>query len=605
MSTWLRSFPVRAAAALLCVTCAIALARTDLPLQRLISADAAVIEEVQLLLPNEDGRALSLPVYWRSAEKEAQTRRFRIELPQTAMSSAELHLYVPYFEQRLRIVVGSTILYDSDDIRFWSGPVGYQSALVPIPAIAARTDGLELLVDTGIVPRGTLSSVYAGPRTAFLANYRLRGFLEERIKPMLYGAQLLLAIISLGIFWIRPSDRVFGWLGAALILTSVVGNGVLMSYIPSLESILREVYFLAPIVGMALLGFTVSLAGRKMPRFAFFLFPFLTFVSIALALLPEISVVDAVLLISIPGLLIAICWSFFVLVFSYGKRADTVVVLFLIGQIIIIYGVSHDLFVRLGQVEDGLLIARISNALVMAGMAAFLIGRQTEIANSLDAAASNLRARLSEREEELRSIHLQQQENDRQRTISAERQRITSDLHDGVAGHLATIVALSETDETAVAEIGQSAKNALVDLRLVLDALSLPEGSIGFALGSFRERCLLPLERLGIEIEWSINGLPEQMDISRETILNILRILQEAVNNAVRHGRPKTLHVNIDGQGGETLRFTVENTGGIPFAPNDIQSGLGLESMRRRAQAIGGNVTIEPTTSGARVTLSV
>lgn len=605
MRAWLGFFPSRAVAALLCVFCAIALARIDLPVQRLIGTDVFVFEQVRLLTPDGNERVEALPAYWKSSGKGEQTQRFRINLSSASISQADLHLYIPYFEQRVRIARGETVLYDSDDIRYWAGPVGYQSALVPIPSTVDRTESLDVMVDTGIVPRGTLSAIYLGSKTAFQANYRLRGFLQERIKPMLYGAQFLLGIISFGMFLIRPSDRVFGWLGATLILTCIVGNGLLMSYIPSLETILREVYLLAPMLGLAYLGFTASLAGYRLPKIAMVLFPVITVFSIALTMLPEIALIDAALLVSVPSLLMAICWSFFFLVFRKGKSTDTAIALFLIGQVIIIYGVSHDLFVRLGQVEDGLLIARISNALVMAGMAAFLIGRQTETANSLDAAANTLRARLAEREEELHAIHKRQQESDRQRAISAERQRITSDLHDGVAGHLATIVALSESSKSPVNEIGVSAKNALVDLRLVLDALSLPEGSIGFALGSFRERCLQPLERLGIDIEWAINDLPEKTDMSRETILNVLRILQEAVNNAVRHGQPEKLNVSVAGDHDNRLRFTVENSGGIPFAPNDIRSGLGLESMRRRAAAIGGAVTIEPTATGARVTLSL
>lgn len=594
---------LRSVAALTCILLAFAIARIPLPFPRLIGQDAVALEAVEIISGGPSGTSLSLPFSWTNQEGIPATRRFSVTLPPASFGQERRYLYVPFFEQRLQVVADGNRIYDSLDIRFWSGPVGYLSALIALPEGTSEPGNVDLLLDTGSVPRGTLSRVYLGPRDSFEASFRIRGFLEERVKPMLFGAQLLLGFVSFAIFWLRPSDFVFGWLGSTLMLTCILGNGLLMAYVPALEQFLREIYFLAPLAGLALLGFTSSLAGRPVPKPAMFIFPCLMVCSIGLVLHPDISLTEAARLGAVPAFVLAVCWSLIILFFSLGRTADYSVALFLISLVIIIYGVSHDFLMRTGFLEDGILISRIANALVMVGMATFLIGKQTETANALDEAAVTLRRKLAEREEELQAIHRRQQENERQNAISAERRRITNDLHDGVAGHLATIVALSETGSDSTMDINASAKNALVDLRLVLDALSLPEGSIGFALGSFRERCLLPLERLGIGIEWSMADFPDQTNLSREAILNILRILQEAVNNAVRHGGPKTLHVSGRSTDDGRLCFMVENAGGTPFSPDDVGSGLGLESMRLRAATIGGVVSISPTSTGAQVTL--
>ena len=200
-------------------------------------------------------------------------------------------------------------------------------------------------------------------------------------------------------------------------------------------------------------------------------------------------------------------------------------------------------------------------------------------------------------------MYEEQRKRDAAQLIDEERSRITADLHDGVAGHLTTIVALSEQPEQATGDIRQSARNALMDLRLVIDTMAVKSESLRYYLGLFRDRVVQPLENLGIEIVWSTTRLPEVEAVHPEQALNIMRILQEAVNNAMRHTDVKRIDITGQRGGPNDLTLTVRNFG----APTGTKkgSGLGIDNMRRRAQALGGSVTLETSPQGGNLVLTL
>src|SRR5690606_28860187 len=146
------------------------------------------------------------------------------------------------------------------------------------------------------------------------------------------------------------------------------------------------------------------------------------------------------------------------------------------------------------------------------------------------------RQRLLEQEAELTRLHAEAQERTAQFTLDEERRRLMRDLHDGVSGHLVSIIALSERREVHPGDIEAAARAALEDLRLVIDSLDLEDGDLRLALAGFRERLTPQLRRLGVGLVWSMEALPEVGGVAPTYALTILRILQEAITNALKHG---------------------------------------------------------------------
>lgn len=76
------------------------------------------------------------------------------------------------------------------------------------------------------------------------------------------------------------------------------------------------------------------------------------------------------------------------------------------------------------------------------------------------------------------------------------------------------------------------------------------------------------------------------------TATHLYRIAQEAVNNALKHGRAKAIHITL-AEGCEGLVLAVENNGRVFPKANREQHGMGLSVMRYRADMIDATLSIE------------
>jgi hypothetical protein len=110
------------------------------------------------------------------------------------------------------------------------------------------------------------------------------------------------------------------------------------------------------------------------------------------------------------------------------------------------------------------------------------------------------------------------------------------DLHDGLGGQLVSIVALSERGE-AGSGVGDAARAALTDLRLVIDSMDDIGGDLMLALGSWRDRATAQLRPHGIALDWRVvspQGLPVHPELRPWHVIQIVRILDEAMTELRR-----------------------------------------------------------------------
>jgi signal transduction histidine kinase len=221
--------------------------------------------------------------------------------------------------------------------------------------------------------------------------------------------------------------------------------------------------------------------------------------------------------------------------------------------------------------------------------------------NSLDAANETLRRRLSEQEAELSRFHREERGHVASAVREQERQRLTRDLHDGLSGHLVSIMALAERD-AGPRGIEAAAREALEDLRLVINALDIGDQDLPLALAGLRERLEPRLRRLGVAFAWSMDGLPDISGVTPSSALIVLRILQEAVTNAHKHGPAQRIAVRGGARDGHAL-IVVENDGAPGAGERTAGSGHGLGNMRRRAEQLGGSLELSRTGEGARLEL--
>jgi signal transduction histidine kinase len=206
-------------------------------------------------------------------------------------------------------------------------------------------------------------------------------------------------------------------------------------------------------------------------------------------------------------------------------------------------------------------------------------------------------------------------ERSRELSIEAERNRLALELHDAVSQKLFGLVlsaeaagTLLERDPPAaraqVAKLQALAQEALDELRSLVFELRPADLERDGLAGALRKHVevLRRVQQREIALDVA-DGRPG--DVRRDQ--EVLRIAQEALQNALRHADAERVAVRLR-RGGDRLLLEVDDDGvGFEPAAAGLRSRrLGLTSMEERAQRLGGSLTIRSTPGeGTTVRLEV
>lgn len=177
------------------------------------------------------------------------------------------------------------------------------------------------------------------------------------------------------------------------------------------------------------------------------------------------------------------------------------------------------------------------------------------------------------------------------------------ELHDGLGANLVGALALVE-DGGSREEIAEALRDAIDEMRLVIDSLEPAADDLPTLLGMMRTRIEPRLFRQGLRFEWAVSDLP-RATLPADGLLHVLRILQEAVTNVRKHARARVVTVSTgerrgaDGRDGLWISVADDGAGIPPDAP----PGRGHANMRYRAAQLGGALAIRPASPGTVVEL--
>jgi PAS domain S-box-containing protein len=249
-------------------------------------------------------------------------------------------------------------------------------------------------------------------------------------------------------------------------------------------------------------------------------------------------------------------------------------------------------------------------------IAQFIQRRNAE--EALRRANDELELRVQRRTAELKSANAKLQaamverkklENELLEITEKERRRIALDLHDDLGQKLAGIAlmtkglslklakqkAVEAQDADKINSLVQQAMSHASDLAHDLATLDLATKDLPTALTDLTNRAR---ELFSITCRFSAEGEIPALDPSTAT--QLYKIAQEALTNAIKHGKAKRVAVLLTNDSNK-LTLTIQNNG-VPFP--DLQSGatgMGLRIMNYRASLIGGSLEIK--SAGSRGTL--
>lgn len=181
----------------------------------------------------------------------------------------------------------------------------------------------------------------------------------------------------------------------------------------------------------------------------------------------------------------------------------------------------------------------------------------------------------------------------------AERRRIAADLHDNLGAQANAILYSTELlqhhskQEILVNDLHHTAKDMLTSLRETLWVLKnqdITASDIWIRIINFSKQ----INRHYPDIKIFTEGLAPQLKLNSTKALNIVFIIQEAINNAVRHASASFISITSEFSAGQWRMVISDNGKGFDLAAMDQkQESYGLNNMKERAATVSLDLSIK------------
>jgi len=195
---------------------------------------------------------------------------------------------------------------------------------------------------------------------------------------------------------------------------------------------------------------------------------------------------------------------------------------------------------------------------------------------------------------ELEDVRKRADEMMRNRATLEERDRIVREIHDGVAGLLANTLTVVKPSDS---HIRSQLSEALNELRMMMGTLD-EDADISSLLGLQRSKLQSVIQAAGASLHWEFYDIPASIEDNAYTGMQLVRIVQECVYNALRHSQATDITVHID----QSNCWISDN--GCGFDIHQAYAGRGLKNLRWRARQLKAKFDISSNASGTKISIS-
>jgi len=463
-----------------------------------------------------------------------------------------------------------------------------------------------------------LERFYVGPTEQLRPAYRERYLLQVSVLRATLVALGILTLLMIGLFWIRPSDTGYAWFAAA---TAAWAAHLWVLLDPRIFLADTRMWAALPIV--LLQWFTIFSAffinrlpgcGGPRRKWETTLLIFGVASSSWFMLTPPLEWFTAY--VYTPSILViggSIVWR---LVDAIRREPTFEVKLWLLGASACVFVGLRDYLFDMLIIPGGTLhYLAYTVSLLLIVVALTLLSRVTRALTHAEMLNRELESRVAAKGAELERNYAEVRVLERERLLSAERERMTRDMHDGIGGQLMHALAVVES-KPEFQPLVSLMRASLDDLRLIIDAVDPSGGDLLAVLASFRARNERRVREAGVKLVWEMADLPLVPDFGPNKALQLLRILQEATTNVLRHARATELVIRTgttqDAQRLCIFVDVVDNGCGYASADGSkggqsplgtVPGGRGLSNMRRRAQMLDATIELTSDSTGSRVRL--
>jgi len=578
------------------------------PPPAMLDAAALTGTWVPVALPNAAIPELALSQHSTAAAPDTQLTWYRAVLPEAVSPVDKGYLYIPRWKSdgSIAVYVDGRLQYQSHANLQWNGSNRPLRIALDVTEGAApfRTIVIRLQHVRGI--GGALSSLWVGDFDEVGPAYLVRNFFAAELSYLTGAAFLASGVFSLLVWFRRRQERLyllfflmsaatfirglhnhlglerlpiddswFGWLTVNSTMWMVA-----ISHLFLISVLHLRAGWITAIVG----GATLVMGLTTLPLFDAALDPTLTapFAYAAAFVICNLVGISSIRAAwrqqSMEGLVLA-TW---VLLTAYLGIND----LMLQNNLI--------------SIEGYFILPFVQVALVFAFFH-IVMARYLKAMDTVEQSNAVLGEQLAAREAELVASHERVRDVEQRELLFQERQRLTEDMHDGLGSSLLGALRMVERGRLDEAELKQILQGCIDDLKLTIDSLEPVETDLLLLLGTLRFRLEPRLESTGIKLNWDVRDVPPVYWLDHRYALHILRVVQEAFTNIIKHAGATEATVSTGVVAGDIVVSVADN--GKGFDTTAPRTGRGLANQARRASAMRARLSVESGPAGTKLTL--
>jgi signal transduction histidine kinase len=547
---------------------------------------------------------VTLPDDWSKSRPQSPARAawYRLRFDRSALAAASLPaIYLPWMRTVGAVYLNRQLVGQYG--RFGATGLGPRPQLFVLPPGVLREGENTLHIRLWVAPRfrGILSAVRIGDHAV------LQGELDaarlHRVTLRQFGAvfALTLGALMLLIWSRRRHESMYGYVGLAalaLVVEKALFHGDVQPLPPAFALPLADVALVATPV--LVFTFALRFAGWHWPRTERALWGWAALSWSLIHLTPLAGQ-------EVPGALLNAAWvlphvaGLALMLWIVRQRPSIESALLAAGHLLSVLALTHGVLVW--DRVKGVPWYQVHLVPLLAVMAWIVTRRFVRSIDESERLNRELEDRVATKHAELERQHARTRELEREQAVVQERARLMSDMHDGVGAQLISTLSLVEHGDASKEQVAAALRECIDDLRLAIDSLEPTDGELAPVLGGLRYRLEPRLKAAGIELDWQVRELPVLSCLTPQNVLQVLRILQEAFTNVLKHARARHIRVaTAVGAGCVSIEVSDDGRGfdGTPSA-----HGHGLDNMRQRAKVIGGELRIAPSTAGTTLLLSL
>ena len=495
-------------------------------------------------------------------------------------------IYIPFYEGRLKFFANGTQFFDSDTQKYWQSGLRIPDALIQLP----KTNGkqppdISFSIENKRVGSVALSKIYFGQEAELAVFAQRNTVYYENMRAALWGAEIfivivMITVIALGSINTDAVAPIFIMLGLI-----IGGIGIFGNAFPSLINAFPYLVTFMSLTAFGLIQFGNNIFSPSTPtinksHLGVAIVIFVALLSFGSQSATVMKLTN--LYFTLPVLLLVVLYvsakSFYRFFWLGNKNSG----IYFTAMMTILTTLGHDAAYRFGLIPDGIILVHAGTGAVIFCVGTLYI---SEVARSRSQLAAN-------------KLILEKERSQAQAML-----KVHSELHDGVLNYLSILNILSqEKSNTALADIQKLSRFAINEIRVILGQRAATEENLFTALGTLRQQIVDHIPHTKVEVDWSLLVLMDYPKSSSAIVLEITRIIQEALHNAIVRADCKILVVSATKTAKDQFIIDIKNTGGKSFEGNR-EGGFGINNMMTRAKKINAKIDLVPIAGGAILTI--